>query len=269
MNRRNGDAAHGDAAHGHRTSGGGTAGRDGPGAAPAPVVALAVLAAAAYATFLLEGVLSPELDAANGYVSELSAAGRPFRRVYGAGDVLTGALAVLVALAALHRLARRPLATAGWAFLGLFGLGAIGGAVFPLDCATSLETRCALRERSGHVSFSHGFHAVTSSAVIVCWVAAMLLLALAARRYGWWPALARWGPPLALAQLVLAPATLAAIYMGRGLGIAQRVQIGVLCLGLLVIARALHADRTGARPAAPALARGGPDAALAREAARS
>ncbi|TYB46156.1 DUF998 domain-containing protein [Actinomadura chibensis] len=228
--------------------------RGGPGIVPVRVIVLAAVAGVSYATFLLENLLSPKLDFLNGYVSELSAVDQPFHAVYSAGDFVTGVLSILVALETLRRLSRRPLATAGWAFLGLFGVCAIGDASFPLDCAPSLETWCALRERSGHVSFSHEFHSVTSSAVIVCGVAALLLLSLAARRYGWWPALARWGWLLALAETVLALGTLVAMYMGQWLGIVQRAQISVLCLGLLVIAWALYADwrdTVRARRAAP------------------
>ncbi|MGP4021804.1 DUF998 domain-containing protein [Actinomadura sp. 3N407] len=235
--------------------------RDGPGIVPAPVIVLTVVAALAYATFLLGSVLNPDLDFFNGYVSELSAADQPFHYVYSAGDLVTGVLTILVALGTLRKLTRRPLATAGWTFLGLFGLFAIGDAVFPLDCAPSLDTWCALRERSGHVSFSHQLHAVTSSAVIICWLAALVLLSLAASRYGWWPALARWGRRLALTQTVLAACTLTAMYMGQWLGVVQRVQICVLCLGLLVIARALYTDRRDAAHAAR-------DVAAARERAR-
>lgn len=233
-----------------------TDGRDGPGAVPIRVVVLATVAGIAYATFVLENVLSPKLDVINGYVSELSAADQPFHLVYSAGDFATGVLSLLVALGTLRKLTRRPLATAGWAFLGLFGVCAIGDASFPLDCAPSLETWCALRERSEHVSFSHEFHSFTSSAVIVCGVAALLLLSLAARRYGWWPALARWGWLLALAESVSALGTLVAMYLGQWLGVVQRIQISILCLGLLTIAWALYADRRdaarGARAAAAA-----------------
>ncbi|MEU5987789.1 DUF998 domain-containing protein [Spirillospora sp. NPDC047418] len=220
--------------------------RDGPGVVPMRVVVLAVIAAITYATFLLENVLSPKLDFFNGYVSELSASDQPFHLVYSGGDFITGVLSIMVAAGTLRRLTRKPLATAGWAFLGLFGVCAIGDASFPLDCAPSLETWCALRERSEHVSFSHEFHSVTSSAVIVCGVGALLFLSLAARRYGWWPALARWGWLLALAESVSALSTLVAMYLGQWLGVVQRVQISILCLGLLVIAWALYADRRDA-----------------------
>ncbi|SFQ33330.1 MULTISPECIES: DUF998 domain-containing protein [Actinomadura] len=225
-------------------------GRDGPGVVPMRVIALAAVAAVTYATFVLENLLSPKLDFFNGYVSELSAVDQPFHLVYSAGDLATGVLSIMVATGTLRRLTRRPLATAGWTFLGLFGVCAIGDASFPLDCAPSLETWCALRERSEHVSFSHEFHSVTSSAVIVCGVAALLLLSLAARRYGWWPALARWGWLLALAETVLALGTLVAMYLGQWLGVIQRAQISVLCLGLLTIAWALYADRRDAARAA-------------------
>ncbi|WP_245667064.1 DUF998 domain-containing protein [Actinomadura latina] len=234
--------------------------RDVPGVVPMRVVVLATIAAITYSTFVLENALSPKLDFFNGYVSELSASDQPFHLVYSAGDFVTGVLSILVAIGTLRKLTRKPLATAGWAFLGLFGVCAIGDASFPLDCAPSLETWCALRERSEHVSFSHEFHSVTSSAVIVCGVAALLFLSLAARRYGWWPALARWGWLLALAESVSALSTLVAMYLGQWLGVIQRVQISILCLGLLVIAWALYADRRDA-------ARGARGAAAAKEGA--
>lgn len=233
-------------------------GRDGPGVVPMRVIVLAVIAAVTYATFLLENLLSPKLDFFNGYVSELSAVDQPFHLVYSAGDFVTGMLSIMVAAGTLRRLTRKPLAAAGWTFLGLFGVCAIGDASFPLDCAPSLETWCALRERSEHVSFSHEFHSVTSSSVIVCGVAALLLLSLAARRYGWWPALARWGWLLALAETVLALGTLVAMYLGQWLGVIQRAQISILCLGLLTIAWALYSDRRdAARAARKATAREG------------
>jgi len=224
-----------------------------PGVVPAWVIALAVIAAISYGTFLLEHALSPELDGVNGYVSELSASDQPFHLVYSGGDLVTGVLTIIVALVALRRLRRQPLATVGWTFLGLFGVGAIGDATFPLDCAPSLETWCALQERSENVSFSHEFHSVTSSVVIICGVVALFTLSMAARRYGWWPALARWGWLLALAETVFALSTLLAMYLGQWLGIIQRIQISILCLGLLTIAWALNADRRNAGRAGSAV----------------
>ncbi|GAA2630227.1 DUF998 domain-containing protein [Actinomadura fulvescens] len=223
---------------------------DAPGAVPAFAVVLAGVATITYSTFLLEHFLSPDLDRINGYVSELSAVDQPFHQIYSAGDFIAGALSITVAAICLLTLPRRPWSVLGWTFLALFGLCAIGDAVFPLDCAPSLETWCALRERSGNVSFSHQFHAVTSSMVISFGVAALLSLSIAARRYGRWPALARWGLPLAVAETTFALSTVLAMLLGRWLGIIQRVQISILVLGLGTIAWALYDERRRSRRSA-------------------
>ncbi|GLW63829.1 hypothetical protein Arub01_20730 [Actinomadura rubrobrunea] len=218
---------------------------------PAFAVALAGLAAVAYSTFLLEHLLSPDIDVVNSYVSELSAVDQPYHAVYSGGDFVTGVLTIAVALVALRGTPRAGpglrWAVTGWILLALFGLCAVGDAVFPLDCAPSLESGCALRERSGNVSFSHEFHAVTSSLVIAFGVAALAALAVAARRHGRWPALARWGLPLAAVETALALATMAAMVEGRWLGIIQRGQIAVLVLGLLTVTWALVQERRAAR----------------------
>jgi hypothetical protein len=212
-------------------------------ALPVLLALLALLAAISYSTFLLEHLLSPGHDSVNAYVSELSAVDQPYHAVYGGGDLVTGVLAIGVALTALCTPPHRPWSVLGWTFLALFGLGAIGDAVFPLECAPSLDTRCALLEHAGRLGFAHSFHTVTSSLVIVFGVAALLALSIAARRYGRWPVLARWGLPLAAAETVLAAGTVTAMLLGHWLGIIQRVQISVLVAGLAAIAWALYADR--------------------------
>ncbi|MBW8485782.1 DUF998 domain-containing protein [Actinomadura sp. PM05-2] len=214
---------------------------------PLFAVVLALVAAVSYASFFLENVLSPDLDVINGYVSELSAIDQPFHTVYSAGDLITGVLSIVVAVTALLTLRRRPWSVAGWTLQGLFGLWAMGDALFPLDCAPSLETWCALRERADQVSFSHQFHSVTSTTVVCFGVASLFTLSMAARRYGWWPALARWGWPLAMLEIVAGTGTLVAMLLGRWLGIVQRVQIAILCLGLLTIAWALYTDQRAGR----------------------
>jgi hypothetical membrane protein len=209
-----------------------------------PIVGIIqAIAAVSYSSWVLEIFLSPHIDVLDGYVSELSARDQPYHLVFSAGDFITGVLTIMVAVTALLRLRRRPLAVTGWIFLLSFGIWAIGDSVFAMDCAPSLDTACALRERADKVSFSHQFHDVTSSMVIFCGIAAILMLSIAARRYGWWPALARWGWLLAIAEAGLAIATLALMLAGRWLGLAQRVQITILCLALFVIAWALLAGR--------------------------
>jgi Protein of unknown function (DUF998) len=214
---------------------------------PAFAAVSSLVAAISYSTFVLESWLSPDLDVLNGYVSELSASDQPYHLVYGAGDAITGALVIVVALTALRHLPSGPWWTLGWTCLGLFGAAAVGDALFPLDCAPSLESTCALRERSGHVSFSHQFHAVTSTTVVIFGIGALVALSVAARRAGRLPALARWGLPLGLAEALVGCGTLVAMLMGQWLGVVQRVQIVILCTGLLVIARALDTDRRARR----------------------
>ncbi|REE96318.1 DUF998 domain-containing protein [Thermomonospora umbrina] len=218
-------------------------GSTGPDGVPRYAGVLAAVAGLSYGTFLLGHRLNPDLDVVNGYVSELAAVNQPFSALFGTGDLVTGTCAAAVAALALHRRPRAVLTRAGWGFLLLFGVCAIGDAVFPLDCAPSLETWCALRERAGQVSFSHGFHAVTSSLVIVFGVLALFTLSLDARRRGRWPSLARWGAVLAVAEAVCGVATLLFMIRGSWLGLMQRIQIGILCAGLLVIAWALCTDR--------------------------
>ncbi|WP_157407215.1 DUF998 domain-containing protein [Actinomadura atramentaria] len=222
---------------------------DGPGRVPLFAVLLLAASCFTYASFALESWLSPKLDSINGYASELSAVDQPYHVLYNAGDMITGAMVIVSSATALLTLRRRPLATAAWAFLGLFGISAIGDASFPLDCAPSLETWCALRERADTLSFSHNFHEVTSTGVITMALIAMFLFGLAARRYGWWPVLARWAWPLAAAEAVTSATTLVAMIFGRWLGIIQRVQIVILCLMLLVIAWALFLDWRAGRVA--------------------
>lgn len=239
---------------GHRATGGMSSGARTavtPGTVPALIPWLSFVAAVTYASFTLEHLLSPKLDFIDGYASELSAIDQPYHLVYSAGDLITGVLAGIVAISCLIVLRRRAWAITGWVFLLLFGLSAIGDAVFPLDCAPSIDTRCALLERSGQVSFSHRFHVVTSSAVIVFGVLALFTLSMAARRYGWWPALAKWGWLLAVLEAMSGIVTLILMVVGHWLGFVQRIQISILCLALLVIAWALHADLRR-RPSDPA-----------------
>lgn len=220
----------------------------GPGTMPLFVGALGMIASISYSSWVLEVFLNPHIDVFDGYVSELSARDQPYHLVFSLGDLITGVLTIIVAATALIRLRRRPLAVAGWIFFLSFGIWAIGDSVFSMDCAPSIDTGCALRERAGLVSFSHQFHDVTSGMVIFSGIMAVLVLSIAARRYGWWPSLARWGWLLAIMEAALSIGTLVLMLIGEWLGLAQRVQITILCVALFVIAWALLDDGPAGRP---------------------
>jgi hypothetical protein len=215
----------------------------GPGHLPFPIAILAAVAAVTYSSWVLGFMLRPGLDFVDGYVSELSASDQPLNWVFSGGDLVTGVLMIIVATAALIMLVPRPWSVAGWLFLLAFGFWAICDAVFSMDCAPSMDTACALRERAGNVSFAHSFHAVTSMVVITCGIASMLCLSIAARRYQWWPSLARWGWLLASVEAAAAVATLLLMWAGTWLGLVQRIQITILCLSLFLIAWAIWPHR--------------------------
>lgn len=199
---------------------------------------LGLLAGVCYSSWILEFPLDARIDPVQGYVSELSAAGQPWAWLFSGGDLISGALTILLALACLREGARL-----GWTMLLLFGISSVGDALFTMDCAPSTDTACALRERSGAVSFSHRFHDVTSSLVVAFGIAALVSLSVAGRRGRRWPLLSRWGAVLAVAEAATAIATLALMYAGTWLGLMQRVQITVLSLGLLLIAWEVFSDR--------------------------
>jgi hypothetical protein len=222
-----------------RDGGAGSRFSGGPGLLPFPIAILAAVAAVTYSSWVLGFLLRPGLDFVDGYVSELSASDQPLNWVFSGGDLVTGVLMIIVATAALIMLVPRPWSVAGWLFLLAFGVWAICDAVFSMDCAPSMDTACALRERAGNVSFAHSFHSVTSMAVITCGIASMLCLSIAARRYRWWPSLARWGWLLAAVESAAAVATLMLMWAGTWLGLVQRIQITILCLSLFLIAWAI------------------------------
>lgn len=200
----------------------------------------AIVAGISYSAWVLEFPLRARVDPVDGYVSELSAVDQPWHWLFSAGDLVSGVLAIAAAVLCLICLERRGWSLLGWGFLMAFGFFAIGDAVFTMDCAPSTDTTCALRERAGLVSFSHEFHDVTSSLVIAFGIAALLALGIAARQYRPWSSLARWGPVLAVAEAITALATLLLMYLGFWLGLVQRVQITILCVGLLLIGTELY-----------------------------
>jgi hypothetical protein len=210
---------------------------------PAVVPVLAAVAGVAYGAWILQFLINPQLDAVNGYVSELSASDQPFHYLFAAADFLAGALMIIVGGAVLRRLKPRRSALAGWLALTVFGAFSIGDSLFAMDCAPNSDTTCALRERAGKVSFAHQFHTVTSACVVTAGIVSLIALTIAARRHCRWPVIARWSWPLMVLETVTALATLPLMYLGVLLGVIERVQVSVISLWLFVIAGELYAGR--------------------------
>ncbi|MFE2724401.1 DUF998 domain-containing protein [Kitasatospora sp. NPDC059327] len=275
------------------------------------VAALLLLSAVAYTAWVLEVVVSTGLDPVQAYISELAAEDQPLGGLFRATDLVAGLAVLAAAGTALltgsygapdsappdhepvghgtadhepvghgtadHEpagripAARRPWAVTGWAALALFGAATAADSRLPLSCAPTSDEMCAARETAGLVPATHTAHAVTSSLAMLGALGGLVALTVAARRYGWWPPVGRYGPWLLAGELLATGWSLAAIAAfeaGRGtwsLGAGQRLQVLLVALWLAVLAGSLA---RGAGPAAiegvPGRARTGAEGAEPR-----
>ncbi|MCJ1677623.1 DUF998 domain-containing protein [Streptomyces sp. APSN-46.1] len=212
------------------------------------------LGATAYTAWVLEVVLSTGLNPIEAYVSELAAQDRPLGGLFRATDFTAGLLAFAGGLLALVRLARypacrRPWAVLGWAGVTLFGAATAADAWLPLSCAPTADPECAARETAGLVPATHQAHAVSSSLAMAGALTGIVALTVAARRYGWFAPLARYGPALVALELLATVWTLTAIALftaGRGtwaLGAGRRLQVLFVALWLGLLAYSVYRDR--------------------------
>ncbi|MGW1884295.1 DUF998 domain-containing protein [Streptomyces sp. NPDC001970] len=215
------------------------------------VALLIALGSVVYTAWVLELVLGTGLDPVHAYVSELAAADQPLGGLFRAADLAAGLLVLAGACRALLRLPQRPWSAAGWAGLLLFGAATAADSRLPLSCAPTADPECAARETAGLVPATHSAHAVTSSLAMAGALTGLVTLTVAARRYCWWPPLARTGPVLVVLELAATVWTLAAVaafQAGRGtwaLGAGQRAQVLLVAGWLAVLA--LSVAREGRR----------------------
>ncbi|WP_432900246.1 DUF998 domain-containing protein [Micromonospora matsumotoense] len=234
-----GPAARGDDRHGD----GRRAGAGSPAARTGAAVAL-VLAAVCYASWLLGPVLNPGLRPVESYLSELAARDQPYHLVFQFGDLTTGLCAAVAGLL-LARWARDVPRPAWWGLL-VFGVAtAVDGGWTSMDCAPSVDARCARLEELGDLSWRHQAHTVTSS-VAVAGALLSLVVILAVLRG---PARRRAGLVVAVVVAVGTVGTLvAAVRPELGLGLWQRTQLTGLS-GWLLLAAVVA--RRGPRPEQP------------------
>ncbi|WP_371652388.1 MULTISPECIES: DUF998 domain-containing protein [unclassified Streptomyces] len=210
-----------------------------------PAVVLLALGALAYTAWVLEVVVHTGLDPVQTYVSELAAADQPLGGLFRATDLTAGALVFAGSAWALWRCDRRAWSVAGWTGLVLFGAATVADSRLPLSCAPTVDPECAARETAGLVPATHTAHAVSSSLAMTGALVAVVALTVAARRYGRWAPLARFGPVLVVLELAVTVWTLAAIAAfeaGRGtwsLGAGQRLQVLFVAVWLGVLAYAV------------------------------
>ncbi|MBF6071879.1 DUF998 domain-containing protein [Nocardia farcinica] len=202
----------------------------------AVVIAVAGLS---YSAWVLQFVLPVHADPVHSFLSELDAEGKPYRTVFAAGDVLTGALLIPAGLAGLLLFPRRPLTTLGWAALTVFGAATIADALIPLrDCAPGEPGCGGPRELFPQL---HQPHALTSTLAVTAIAVAVAAFSLAAFRYRRWRVLREFGIAAFLAGAVATVWMLVADRLPGeyALGIAQRIQVGAMSVWLLTLAVAV------------------------------
>lgn len=189
-----------------------------------------------YASWLLGTGLNPGLDEVYGYVSELSARDQPGSVLFRATDAGAGALAVLAAVLGARR-CPGVWARAGWAGLAVFGAAtAVNGTLTPMDCATFVDSGCALREAFGLLSPAHRMHSVTSSLAGGGALLGMAGLGMAARTGARSLPGPRWALAFSAVTALATAGTLVALLTGGWAGVLQRLQLLVISGWLLALA---------------------------------
>ncbi|MGW4297859.1 DUF998 domain-containing protein [Micromonospora chersina] len=208
-----------------------------------PGLALA-LAAVLYSSWLIGPLLNPAFSLLDGYASELAARDQPYHLVFGLGDLVAGAIGSATGLA----LARR---TRGWPRRAWWGLAAFGvataldGTVSSMDCAPSVDARCARLAEVGALSWRDQWHSVSSALAITAALASLfaLLVSRRGRRASF-----RWGLAVAAVLLVGTAGTLVELIRpDAALGAWQRVQLLGLSGWLLYAGGVAAAQGDGSR----------------------
>ncbi|WP_262286923.1 DUF998 domain-containing protein [Micromonospora sp. MA102] len=214
-----------------------------------PGLALA-LTGVLYSSWLIGPLLNPAFGLFDGYASELAARDQPYHLVFGLGDLVAGALASATGLA-LARRARGGLRRAWWALVAFGVATALDGTVSSMDCAPSVDVRCARLAEVGALSWRDQWHSVSSALAITAALASLLALLVSRRGR---PASFRWGLAVAGVLLVGTAGTLVElVHPDAALGAWQRVQLlglsgWLLYAGAIVVTQGDSASSAGARP---------------------
>ncbi|MEU2062788.1 DUF998 domain-containing protein [Streptomyces sp. NPDC013455] len=187
------------------------------------------LAGVLYNSWVLELALPTGIDPRHAYVSELYAAGQPFRALFGTVEVLCAVLVGVGAWRTRTLAAGSRAEAAGWWALVAFAAWSVADVAVPMGCAPSVDVGCRA---------VHPWHTVTSALVHFSLFASMGLLIVAARtgREGLRP-VRRWGPWLLAGALVSALCTVGALLGLPGWhGAAQRVHLLLVGVWLTLLA---------------------------------
>ncbi|MFE7036253.1 DUF998 domain-containing protein [Streptomyces sp. NPDC057621] len=201
---------------------------------PAATATLLALAALTYSAWTLETFLGTSLPPPHTYVSELAATNQPYSTLFRTADLLAGTLvcAAAAAATATATLSARRIPRTARAALLLFGAATAVDSRLPLSCTPTTDPVCAARETAAQVPWTHSAHTVSSTLALCGILVAMATLTRTARA----------GRALLALELAATAWTLAAIaaletgHGGWGVGIAQRLQVGVIAIWLGALA---------------------------------
>ncbi|MBQ0849530.1 DUF998 domain-containing protein [Streptomyces sp. BH-SS-21] len=199
---------------------------------PAATATLLALAALTYSAWTLETFLGTSLPPPHTYVSELAATNQPYSTLFRTADLLAGTLVCAAAATATATLSARRIPRTARAALLLFGAATAVDSRLPLSCTPTTDPACAARETAAQVPWTHSAHTVSSTLALCGILVAMATLTRTARA----------GRALLALELAATAWTLAAIaaletgHDGWGVGIAQRLQVGVIAIWLGALA---------------------------------
>ncbi|WP_433255190.1 alpha/beta fold hydrolase [Streptosporangium sp. CA-135522] len=206
------------------------------------------VAALGYSAWAPAQFLNSGIGRSGAYISELAAADQPWSWLVRGADVAAG-IACLVAVALVPDERPGRWGAAGWLGLALLGgMTVLDSGLFPLDCAAVSDLSCAAAEAAGRVSPAHRIHTVTSALAATGAVLSLVALPVSALRRRRWPLIGYGGAALAALAAAATVWTLAAIALAAPVGTAQRLQVAVIGLWLLLLGVALWRDRTAPAP---------------------
>lgn len=137
---------------------------------------LAIGVVVSYNSWVLT-VFSPRPHALAGYISELAADDQPFSWIFRSGDLIAGALMIVIAVLGLTAETTR---LGRWrkgisAAVGITGAATIAAIAYNLPCAPSFDDACYLAQQAHPFSPDIIAHAMTSGIVTVAALASMLM----------------------------------------------------------------------------------------------
>lgn len=219
------------------------------------IAALAIAAGGIlYAAWFLQWIAPTDLSAVSSYISELSAADQPHHWIFRGTDLVAGILLIIGSIAALRSTTRTRWAVAGWVSLALFGVSSISDSQSPMKCAETANARCARLGELDELGLRDNLHTFTSAGEDLFFGVAMICLMVVAWRIGAPSRLRRIATTVAVLIVIAWAWTTASAarfelrHIDSFLGVAQRTEVTLMGVWLVLVSIALLRARSDHRP---------------------